>query len=102
MLRDQPGEMGQLTCWSAPEARAQLLWFTALNQTQMWLLAALFRRFSGALFHGLHGTFLLPLELVICLPAAQGSHVQDPAFQSAVTIDPALIPPLAGPASPVP
>lgn len=37
--------------------------------------------------------------LVICLPAAQGSRVQDPAFESGVTIDPALMP-LAGPASP--
>lgn len=82
-----------------PEARARLLWVSVLHQTQMWLLASSVQQFfQGPSFMDDMVPSFWNL-LVICLPAAQGSHVQDPAFESGVTIDPTLIP-LAGPASP--
>lgn len=82
-----------------PEARARLLWVSVLHQTQMWLPASSVQQFfQGPSFMDDMVPSFWNL-LVICLPAAQGSHVQDPAFESGVTVDPALIP-LAGPASP--
>lgn len=81
---DQPGEMGRLTWLGRAEAGALLLWGTGHRPEPDSDVAS--AQPSLEVFQGplswLHGTFLLELESVICLPAAQGSHVQDPALES--------------------